>query len=134
MQKPRPETSLPSRLRGLAGLQSALQDEGARHFGDARGPRCCDYDDLRSTRGQWRSGVNQQATADAHSHQVAASYACSKKRKATAMTPEERLEKRAAACRLARAKRKRKTQDAAIAAANSDDCVVAAVLDGLIDT
>ena len=44
----------------------------------------------------WLSGAARQARADAHVHQVAAGLASGAKRKANAMTPEERLEKRAA--------------------------------------
>ena len=44
----------------------------------------------------WLSGAARQARADAHAHQVAAGLASGAKRKANAMTPEERLEKRAA--------------------------------------
>ena len=48
------------------------------------------------------------------------------------MTEEERLEKRAAACRLARANTKRKKDEAAVAAAQTQDGIVAAFLDELI--
>ena len=44
----------------------------------------------------WLSGAARQARADAHTHQVAAGKASGAKRKATAMTKEERLAKRAA--------------------------------------
>ena len=44
----------------------------------------------------WLSGAARQARADAHAHQVAAGKASGAKRKAKAMSPEERLAKRAA--------------------------------------
>ena len=44
----------------------------------------------------WLAGAARQARADAHAHQVAAGQASGAKRKANAMTSEERLAKRAA--------------------------------------
>ena len=72
---------------------------------------------------RWRTGVNRQARPDAQAHQVAAGQASGAKRKAKAMTPEERLEKRAADKRRRTAEKKA----AQAAAAAGDAEVVAAV-------
>lgn len=63
---------------------------------------------------RWRTGVNRQARPDAQAHQVAASRAAAEKRKANAMTPEQRLEKRAADKRR-RIAEKKAAQEAASA-------------------
>ena len=70
----------------------------------------------------WLSGAARQARADAHAHQVAAGRASGAKRKANAMAPEERLEKRAADKRQRLAEKKAAQ---AAAAAGDAEAVVA---------
>ena len=70
----------------------------------------------------WLSGAARQARAAAHAHHVAAGRASGAKRKANAMTPEERLEKRAADKRQRLAEKKAAQ---AAAAAGDAEAVVA---------
>ena len=72
----------------------------------------------------WLSGAARQARADAHAHQVAAGKASGAKRTAKAMTPEERLAKRAAD-----EKRRWDAKKAAQAAAASGDAEAVAALE-----
>ena len=72
----------------------------------------------------WLSGAVRQARADAHAHQVAAGKASGAKRKAKAMSPEERLAKRAAD-----EKRRSHAKKAAQAAAASGDAEAVTALE-----
>ena len=66
---------------------------------------------------QWRAGVNRQARPDAHEHQVAAALALGKKRKAKAMSEEERAARRNEGKRAKRAEAKQREEAEARAAA-----------------
>ena len=57
---------------------------------------------------RWRAGVNRQARPDAHEHQVAAARALAGKRKASAMSKEERDARRNEGKRTRRADEKQR--------------------------
>ena len=62
---------------------------------------------------QWRAGVNRQARPDAQEHQVAAARALGEKRKASAMSKEERDARRNEGKRAKRAEAKQRAEVAA---------------------